>query len=169
MTQPLDFSSGAKKPVVPPPNKARRGSTRKKRGLVLAVGILVVATLVAVVVLDVFGDDSGGEAGFARYCQLSADVYEVAQRTGAASAPGAYDGTTEALKAAALQLGDTLDELRSVAPAAVGADVDVMVDALEQAAGGDANAVKEGGFALSAERESRHRSQSCAGGASTND
>lgn len=164
MTQPLDFSGAGRKQAAPPLPPRQPPGARRARSLTLAVGVLVVAAVLAVVAFDLYRSDSGSDADVARYCRLSGELDEVSARTGAASAPAAYDGTPEQIKAAVAEMGKGLGELRTVAPKAVRADVGVVTDALERAAAGNANAVKEPGFTASALRASLDRSTNCGGG-----
>lgn len=175
MSQPLDFSSGARKPVAPPPPN-RKGSRRpsrpapaggagKKRALILlALLVLVVGGgYLAFVVFDVFGRDDGRgtAAGDARFCQLVGQLDQVSLSTGAASSTGTYDGPPEKIKAALDQMGSALQDLRSVAPKPVSRDQGVVVDALKQAAGGNSSRVKAPDFTQASQRIHAYAGSHC--------
>lgn len=167
MTQPLDFSSVGRKPAAQPlqkPSGRRKGGGGPTR-LLLLTAIVAGAAFLAVVVFDVFGDDGRGmPPGSARYCELAGELGRVSLETGAASAPGVYDGPSEKIKVAVDQMGNTLKELRSVAPALVRDDVASVNNALARAAAGDVSAVKDPSFAATALRTSRYSLSSCSRG-----
>ena len=117
----------------------------------------------AVVVFDVFGSGSGRgtAAGDARFCQLVGQLDEVSLSTGAASSTGTYDGPPEKIKAALDQMGSSLQRLRSVAPEAVSRDQAVVVDALEEAAGGSSSRVREPDFTQASQRIHAYAGSRC--------
>ena len=183
MSQFLDFSSGARKNEPPPPQKKapgrppRRPSGRnpgrswkdrvpKRQGL-LIIALAAAVVLAAVVVFKFTSHNSGksAAAASARYCVLAGQFEQVSLRTGAASAPGVYDGPPQKMKIVVGQMGGTLQELRSVAPKAVRHDEGVVIDAVKRAAGGDLSRVKAPGFATTAKRVSTYPAQYCSAGA----
>lgn len=143
----------------------------RRRPVVLVVLAVLAAAFVAVVVFDVFGDDSDNAAPVevARFCQLGDQLDQVSLFTGAASAPGVYDGPPEKIKAAVDQMGPALEELRSLAPKPVGGDVDAFTDAIKEAATGDPSAVTASGFAESVRRLSSYRTRNCGAGVGSGD
>jgi hypothetical protein len=137
---------------------------------VIVVVALAGAALLAVVVFDVF--DGGGEeqpiAG-SRYCELARELDRVSRSTGAASSAGVYSGPPANARSAVDEMGGTLEELRSLAPKPVRADVVAVTDALRRAGSGDANAMSDPEVTAAAERVSRHRTASCSTGSGVSD
>jgi len=163
VSQPLDFSSGARKPAPPPQTGKRRpvgrsskGPGGKKRALVilLLIVLLVGGGYLAATAFNLFGLGSSEETLTRdnRYCQLLSQLDQVALSTGATSAGGSYDGPPEKVKAAVAEMGSALGELRSVAPSAVSRDQGIVVDALKKAAAGDPSRVSGPGFAEAMQR-----------------
>ena len=162
MSQPLDFSSGARKPTPPPQTGKKRpagpaskGPGGKKRALIiLLLLVLLVGGYLAVTTFNLFGFGSSEETLTRdnRYCQLLSQLDQVALSTGAASAGGSFDGPPEKVKAAVAEMGSALGELRSVAPPEVSRDQGVVVDALRKAAAGDPSRVRAPDFAQAMQR-----------------
>lgn len=171
MSQPLDFSSGARKPAPPQTNRGRPprpsgGPAGKKRLLtILALVVLLLGGgYVAVVVFDVFGREDDTLTGATRYCVLAGQLDQVSLTTGAASSTGIYDGPSEKVKAAVGQMGTGLQDLRRLAPTAVNHDQGVVLDALKKAAAGDSTQVRTPAFAEAAARVRAFTASHCGGG-----
>lgn len=174
MTEPIDLSKVGAQPSGPAPGgPRRRPPTGPRRRVLLVVALVVVAVAAAVVVLDPFGgDDGGGEAAVddvSDYCEASGEVDRVAQETGAATAPGVYDGPPEAIGALVDRAGGSLGDLRSTAPEAAREDVATVVDGLRAAAGGSPEAVQDAAFTAAATRASLHRITECGSSAGTSE
>lgn len=169
MNQPLDFSR-SKKPVAAPPAPAQREPKGRRTAVVLAAAAAVLAIgYLAVTLFDRGKDPAKHAVETAQYCQLVLQLEQVSVATGAASAAGVYDGPPEKVKAAVDQMGGTLQQLGSLAPEAVQADVGEVTDALRRAAGGDAGALKKGGFTTALQRMNAHRTATCSAGAGDGD
>ena len=177
MTEPIDLSKVGAKPPAQPPRAGRRRPPRRpaaRRPLLVALA-LVVAVAAAVVVLDPFGGDDaddGSAASVARataYCDAVAEVDRISRETGAATAPGVYDGPPEAIRAFVDQAAGPLADLRSEAPAPVRQDVDKVVEGLDAGAGGDAEALRDAEFTAAAVRMSLNRLSECGGSTGTSE
>jgi hypothetical protein len=171
MNQPLDFSSGARRtpPATPPTSKGKRPGARRLLIILAAIALVGAAAFVAVKVLDVGGDSDDDALTLARYCQLATQLDQVSMATGAASAPGIYDGTPDEIKAALDQMGATTAELRSTAPGDVKGDIRSIVDALERAASGDSGVARSASFTEATKRLRSQRDANCSTGAGSGD
>lgn len=177
MSQPLDFSSGARRPAPPPQTGDGRsagpsstGPNKKKRALIV-LALLILIAGGGYVAIRVFGGDSAKPSvgSDARYCQLVSQLDQVSLNTGAASSPGTYDGPPSKVKAAVDQMGTTLPELRRVAPRTVRREQGTVIDALEQAAAGDPGGVKAPTFAQATMQIRAFVASRCSGGSGSND
>jgi hypothetical protein len=173
LTEPLDLSKVGAEPPAPAPGGPRRRPPGRARRRVLPALALVAAAAAAFVVLGPFGGEGDGGEGAAvdevsGYCEAAAEVDRVAQETGAATAPGVYDGPPEAIDALVAQADGSLDDLRSTAPEAARDDVATVVDGLRAAAAGNAEAVRDAAFTAAATRATRQRLTECGSSAGTN-
>jgi hypothetical protein len=131
--------------------------------------LLVLAALAAAGGLIAFrvlhrGSGTPTAVKVARYCQLAGQLELVALTTGAASAPGVFDGSPEAVAGVAQGMGSTLDELRAVTPAPLGKAADTVVDGLQRAARGDPSRIRGHAFVESSRRLSARRATYCSTG-----
>lgn len=123
--------------------------------------------MVVVLRTGVVDQPDDGAFPLAGYCEAAAALEAASLRTGAASSPGIFDGSPDAVVAVAGQAGPATAALRSLAPEPVRDDVASLADALAAAARGDHGAVREPAVAAAARRASQHHRSECghAGGA----
>jgi hypothetical protein len=177
VTEPIDLSKVGAKPPGQPPRDGRRRPPRRSAtaGPLLIVLLLVVVAAAVFVVLDPFGGDDadGGDAASVDettgYCEASGEVDRISSETGAATAPGVYDGPPDAIRVFVDQAAGPLADLRSEAPAAISQDVGTVVDGLNAGARGDAAALRDAEFTAAAVRVSLNRLSECGGSTGTSE
>ena len=128
--------------------------------VLLALGMLVLASC---------GDDdeAGNVFALGRYCELAMQLDDNAVGTGAASAPGTFDGDPEAIGRLFAQVGPILDQLVESAPEEIHDDVEMTVEALRKARAGDVAQLRSPEVRQAARSTTRFRERSCARGGTT--
>ncbi len=184
MSEPLDFSSVGAKAPAPPPKVPRRGpkaprseqkaskappkrigwSSRARMGGVLAGVVVVVAAGVLV-----FGRggtkpavDMGQVAAGARYCEVANDfdrvVRNAAQGADLVGVPGPV------IQDVLAQMGVSMAEMTTTAPAEIRSDVAATVKALRDAASGNPAGIHAAAFLEQRQRIDGYRQTNCSSG-----
>lgn len=96
-----------------------------------------------------------------RYCDLAMQFESAAVATGAASAPGRYDGPPEATARLLDQVGPTAEEFRATAPDDLRDDVNTVLEELREARNGDTSGIRSPAFAAASDRMTRFRQTNC--------
>lgn len=105
--------------------------------------------------------DSEDVAQISRHCDLSTQFDDQALGTGVASAPGRYDGPSDAVARLFEQMGATIEELQATAPGEVRDDVATVLTALDAAREGDGSATRTEAFAQAVEGMATFRQERC--------
>jgi hypothetical protein len=130
------------------------------------------AVLATAVILAGCGDD-GNKAvetqTVRRFCELSQQLEQAAVGAGAAPTPGSFGGSPEALGRLLAQMGPTLEEMKDSAPKEVRGDTSTLVDALEKAGAGDAEALGAAKVGEATGKINAYRARSCTGAATSGD
>jgi hypothetical protein len=159
MTEPLDFTSAGRQragqQTQPPPRPALKKQKRQKNldpwwkstKALVALAVIVVVVIGFLVVRSRGGDSAKAAAQKqADSCQVSRQFDLVASTTGAASASGTFDGPPPAMAKFVSESKSIVSKMKSLAPATVQSDLDIVVAAASKAAQGDRSALDSPAF-----------------------
>jgi uncharacterized protein HemX len=182
-TSPKRLPTGKRSPKSgrkpsPSPRRPLARSQASTAQMVLAgVAVLVVAAIVGyflfgrggkkVAAPRVAQNSSSNAQMFARYCDLAKEFDGLAPLT--ASAGGTADTSVSTSSRILQEMGATIAEMRTDAPAAVRSDVAAMVAALQEAGNGNLSGIQSPSYLAQRQRISTFRQKTCNYGAGANE